>query len=163
MGARSNVQETEIRAPKRRFAIWIVAALSILLNIVLVFSLRMSSALFATSVYWNYGLELQGVLLFNDKTKQPDPKKLVQHISIKCDWEKQCRIVETTLMGEYIFPNISELEVLELNLEEQTATFEWQKCRIQVVGKQSSFICKDGDTGVIGSHIELFHDRYGLF
>lgn len=143
---------------------WTIAIVSIFLNVGLIYYIRMSTPFFPSNVYWSdSSLDLSGVFLFNDSSKRPDPKSMVQHLKLKCNWDKKCSLVETWLMGSTILPDPSEVTIIELNYSDKSASFEWGKCRINVVGPAATFACQDGDAGVIGSHIEAFYEKYGLF
>ncbi|GEM_PF-3606908 len=148
---------------KSRKAIIIFIVFSFLANIGFIYSKIMETALFGSDIFFSAeSLKVSGVFIYSDKKKQPDPKKHVQHLFIKC-WEKECSSVESYLMGDFINIETREVKVLELNYQNKTATFEAFGCRISVAEKAASFTCKDGDVGEIGSHIKLFYDNYPHF
>ncbi len=123
----------------------------------------MNTAFFRNDIFfYDDSLQVSGVFIFNDSSKQPDPKKHVQHLYIKCTGNN-CVSVESYLTGKSIHIETRDVKLLELNYSEKTATFEAFGCRISVNQKSAGFACKDGDVGAIGSHISMFYDRYALW
>ncbi len=144
------MKEPENGIPKRRIAIWIVATISIILNIVLIFSIRMSTTFLPDKIFWTeFSLNAQGVLVFDDKSKQPDVKEFAQHLTLDC-LDDRCLLTEVVIMGEHALPKSQIVKPIDLNYKEQTVRVEWQNCRIQIVNEQAYFTCKDKDSGKIG-------------
>jgi len=146
----------------------VMLATSLLLNLGLALNIYRTSAFFSdTPSRWREdSLYADGVIVFADKAKQPDPKSWVQYYSFTVTKYKdgpRCTGHEEVLISAaHIRTPLSEPEcvVLHVDFESKTASIEMAGCVFSVAGANTtpSFICKrGGDVGTLGSHLHMFY------
>lgn len=140
-------------------SIYVVLAISIVLNGVLLYLLKNKGVFFNESHLWtDWSMETSGVLVFNDKKMQPNVSDFVQHYEIRCE-EKSCTLVESTLSGSSIINFVRVPEVVSLNYLAKEAVIKYNDCLFTISKDSTTFNCPENKLGVLGSHISLFYNR----
>lgn len=130
---------------------WLVVALSVLINLGLIFYVKMATPYFSSELAWGGDhLSVAGILIYNGPNQQRSSNSEVEHVAIKCNWKKQCALAKTWIIGRVIISDPSDVAILELDYANKTALFELGPCRFSVSGKAATFLCQSGQSGTIG-------------
>jgi hypothetical protein len=144
---------------------FILCAVSITLNIVVILMIRFQTPFFNETHHWtNDSMQTGGILVFSSKEQQ-DLKKFVQYYNIRCElFSEECSINEITLSDrQHINSYLFSRKAIEISYERKIALIPLNDCLFTVSATNTTFNCSKGnETGTLGSHIDLYYNLYSL-